>query len=218
VAHEFRTPLSLLSSSLDILDQYGTNLSSEEIDRQNAFIRSASRQLATLANTVLNYSEMIRVKDQGSTTLLDIGRFCQILADEVQAAWAKRHDFEVRIFPECGLLVVNENLLRRVLANLLINAFQYTPPGKTVSLEVSREGNWLKLVVRDQGIGIEKPDLARVFDSFTRGSNVGQRRGMGLGLSIVKDALLKLEGTISIDSTVGTGTKVEVSIPWNVGK
>jgi PAS domain S-box-containing protein len=218
VAHEFRTPLSLLSSSLDILDQYGTTLSSEEIDRQNAFIRSASRHLATLANTVLNYSEMIRVKDHGSTTLLDIGGFCQTLADEVQAAWAKRHDFEVRIFPECGLLVVNENLLRRVVENLLVNAFQYTSPGKTISLEVSREDDWLKLVVRDQGIGIEKTDLARVFDSFTRGSNVGQRRGMGLGLSIVKDALVKLEGTISVDSVVGTGTKVEVRIPWNVGK
>jgi signal transduction histidine kinase len=69
------------------------------------------------------------------------------------------------------------------------------------------------LTIADQGIGMKEDDRQQAFESF-RGRNVGQRRGMGLGLSIVREALLQMGGTVVLTSAVGLGTTVEVAIPW----
>jgi|GEM_PF-1988942 len=214
VAHEFRTPLSLLRSSLDILDRYGERLSEAQRNEQNRYIRSAARQLSNLADTVLTYRTMEKDVWHGKTEPCAIGELCRAIAAETRAAWAGGHDFRVAVGPECGTLLVDTSLFRRVLENLLANAFQYTPPEGTVSLDVRRDGDSLRVVVADQGIGMEAEDRAHVFDSFYRGRNVGQRRGMGLGLSIVRDALHRMNGTIALTSEAGRGTTVAITLPW----
>jgi len=214
-AHEFRTPLSLLQSSLDILDRYGKQLDEEERTTQKRHIRSATQQLTDLAESLLAYRNVeLETGQKAQVVSCDIRMLSRTIAEETQAAKAAGHEFIVTIGEECGLLRIDPTLYRRVLENLLTNAFRYTPPDRQVSLEVVKAGDRLRLTVADQGIGIEQGDLKRIFDPFFRGSNVGQRRGIGLGLSIIHESLTRMGGVISIASTSQLGSKFEVSLPW----
>lgn len=213
VAHEFRTPLALLQSSLEILDRYGERLDREERNVQSRHIRNAARQLMSLANTALTYKR----KEQDAAKLFftpcEIARACRGIAEETEAAWARGHRFAADL-AVAGKMLVDERLFRSILENLLANAFQYTPPGRSVFLEVIRVNAQLRLTIADEGLGIAEEECSQVFKPLFRGDNVGQQRGMGLGLSIVLDAVRLLGGTIDLTSAVGRGTVFVVTIPW----
>ena len=83
-------------------------------------------------------------------------------------------------------------------------------------MRVGRVGSFLEMEIADQGVGIPEEEQARVFEPFFRGSNVGMRRGIGLGLDIVSDALRLLQGTVTLSSNLGEGTTVLVKIPWRI--
>jgi signal transduction histidine kinase len=103
--------------------------------------------------------------------------------------------------------------MRHVLTNLITNAVKYSQPGQPVELRVHADGVDLVCVVQDRGIGIPEADQQRLFNSFHRGSNVGQRQGTGLGLVIVKRCGELHGGSISLQSAPGQGTTVTVRLP-----
>jgi signal transduction histidine kinase len=102
------------------------------------------------------------------------------------------------------------------MENLLTNAFRYTPAGGRVALSVYREKNNLCLEISDTGIGIPHEDLPHIFDPFYRSRNIDGRRGLGLGLTIVHEALMQMGGTITTTSSVGSGTVMSVQIPAGI--
>lgn len=211
VAHEFRTPLSLLTSSVDILDRYGERLSPSERTGQHDHIRNAAGQMSSLVDSVLSFN---RLEGHASHAVpLGITPFCRHLAGEMATIHGSDYEFSVAIADDCGSAMLNEALLRRVMLNLLTNAFRYTPVGGTISLSVMRDKDLLQVVVEDSGIGIPEEDRQRIFETFYRCSNVAGRRGLGLGLYIVHEALSRLGGTITVESSVGSGTTMRVSIP-----
>lgn len=213
VAHEFRTPLSLLTSSTDILDRYGERLSKEQHIKQNGHIRSAARQIASLIDTVLSFNRLETDSIKYTPALQDVRRLCCNIAAEVSTVWGAGRDFQFTMPDDCGTAMLDEILMRRVLENLLTNAFRYTPEGGAVSLQVNREHGRLLLLIKDSGIGIPEEDISHVFEAFYRCRNVEARRGLGLGLSIVREALLRMEGAITVTSVIGEGTAIRVEIP-----
>lgn len=215
VAHEFRTPLSLLTSSLDIIDRYGQFLGQTQLDQQNTHIRNAARHLTALAETVLTYRTMGIDALQADPQPCIIVDLCRTIAEETRVAWSQEHAFRVALqLAEDDILLMDGLLFRRIVANLLANAFQYTPAGGEVIFEARREADSLLLSVADRGIGMELEDLDRIFTAFYRGRNVGSRRGVGLGLNIVHDTVGQLGGTITVTSTIGAGTTFVVTLPW----
>lgn len=213
VAHEFRTPLGLLTISSDILDRYWERLSRKEQIEQNEQIRSAANQLANLIDSVISFNQRGTDTSAHAPIWLDIDKICRDIVAEVETVWGEGQACTVSIAPECGAALLVEPLFRRILGNLLTNAFRYTPAAGTVSLYVRREANRLLLEVADTGIGIPYADLQRIFDAFYRSSNVEGRRGLGLGLSIVQEAVTQMGGTIAVMSEVGTGTVMRVEVP-----
>jgi PAS domain S-box-containing protein len=213
VAHEFRTPLSLLTSSTDILDRYGERLSKKQLTEQNGYIRSAARQMSSLIDSILSFNRLKMDKPNNRSELLDIGRICRTIAAEVSTVWGTGHVFHVEIDSDCGTSFLDVTLFRRVIENLLTNAFRYTPTGGTVSFNVNRDRNRLLIMIADSGIGIPEKDQLLIFDAFYRCLNVETRRGLGLGLSIVHEALTNMDGTIAVESAIGKGTTMRVEIP-----
>jgi signal transduction histidine kinase len=109
--------------------------------------------------------------------------------------------------------MLHECLLHRILENLLTNAFRYTSPEGRIQLNIRRELSLLLMEITDTGIGIGKEDLKLIFNPFHRGRNVEGRRGLGMGLSIVQENLTLLHGTITVSSSVQTGSTFLVKIP-----
>ena len=212
VAHEFRTPLTLLTSSLDILERYNTRLSAEQRRTQEMYLRSASRQLRLLVDSVLTYTNAANNKKITLTIPFDIADLCQLIARETEAAWSQGQRFVTVIPDNLGITALDETLFHRIVKNLLTNAFQYTPVDGSISFRVSRHEQVLHLEIADTGIGIAPDEQQAVFTPFFRGQNVGGQRGMGLGLNLVQEALHKLGGTLTLTSELGQGTTIQVDL------
>jgi signal transduction histidine kinase len=110
--------------------------------------------------------------------------------------------------------LIDAQLLRHILLNLLTNALKYSPPESAVDCSVAAEdAGTLLFSVRDHGIGIPAQDLPRLFETFHRGANVGNVQGTGIGLHIVKQCVDLHRGSIDVDSTPGRGTLFHVRLP-----
>lgn len=213
VAHEFRTPISLLYSSLDILERYGARLNQEQRRTQKQYLRNAVNQLKHLVDTTLAFNRTGGARHAIKPTPVDLGEFCATICREVRSVWSRDHDFQVEISPQTGSMLIDEALFRHIVENLLTNAFLYTPQGGRIRFQAEPRGDQLWLEVTDQGLGIVDEDLPRIFDAFFRGSNVGANRGLGLGLNIVKATVERLGGNITLTSQPGRGTTFRIILP-----
>ena len=101
------------------------------------------------------------------------------------------------------------------MTNLVDNAVKYTADGGKVSVDIARNGRNWAVTVKDTGIGIAKEDIPYIFDRFYRVDKARSRAtgGTGLGLAIVKDVVQQHNGTITVDSTPGSGTAMRVVLP-----
>ena len=213
VAHEFRTPLSLLTSSSDILDRYGNKLSLEQHAEQKRHMRSAMTQLANLVDSVLAFCRQEADNVERTPLLTPAGTLCCTISREIKTALGAEHDFIVNITDCSATALLDEIFFRRVLENILGNAFRYTPAGGVISLTASQKDDRLLLEIADCGIGIPENEQEQIFDQFYRCRNAGSRRGLGLGLYIVREALLQMNGSITLSSRIGEGTTVRLEIP-----
>ncbi|GAA5481278.1 sensor histidine kinase [Haloferula sargassicola] len=213
VSHEFRTPLGIIQSSAEILNDYLDQLDPAERREQLVSITKNSRRMAGLMEDVLLLGRLDSGRMEFVPRPLDPAALCRRLVDEVLSTTEGRCPIE---FSTAGLpseASADERLLRHILLNLLSNAVKYSPPGETVSFRAAAQGDDLVLTVRDRGIGIPTADLPVLFEAFRRGSNVGPAPGTGLGLVIVKQSVELHAGTLAIDTREGGGTTFTVTIP-----
>jgi signal transduction histidine kinase len=134
---------------------------------------------------------------------------------------------ECIVDPAIREAIVDAKIIRHILSNLLSNAVKYSSADQPITVEVKQvagnaqtdghvtkpQGDRLQLKVSDSGIGIPAADLARLFQTFQRASNVGNRPGTGMGLAIVKQFVDLHQGTVRAESVEGKGTTVWVWLP-----
>jgi signal transduction histidine kinase/DNA-binding NarL/FixJ family response regulator len=213
IAQEFRAPLSLLASSTDILGRYGSRLPEAKLEEQHQNIIASTRKFSELLETMMDFCRFDPDTAMDGSMLIDFAKVVEEIVAEFRKNYGSTYRFHVSISPDCGKVFLDEAELRRLLGNLLKNAFRFTLPGGKVTLKVWREKKCLLLELTDSGIGIPPEDRLRVFEPFQCGRNAGAMKGLGLGLSIVRAVIAKLEGTIVLDGKVGEGTSVRVEIP-----
>jgi PAS domain S-box-containing protein len=213
VSHEFRTPLGIIQSSAEILDDYLDQLEAAERSDQLQSIIKNSRRMAGLMEDVLLLGRLDSGRMEYVPGPLDLAALCRRLVDEVISVTEARCPIEFSTADLPTEAMADERLLRHILLNLLNNGVKYSPDGQAVFFNASVEEGALKFVVRDQGIGIPEKDLPSLFEAFRRGSNVGQTPGTGLGLVIVKQSVELHRGTIVVESEQGSGTTFTVTIP-----
>jgi len=117
--------------------------------------------------------------------------------------------------PEGLYMFVDRNRLRQVIANLLDNALKYSRAGGDVKLAAAYQGSEIVITITDSGIGIEREDLARIWDRFYRGDKSRTQRGLGLGLSLVKAMIEAHKGKIEVSSEPGRGSCFLISLPFD---
>ncbi len=208
-SHELRRPLTVLRTNLDILRDPGLPAADRAacLERMSVEARSMS---ALVGDLLL----LTRDKTQSLQRLhVDISSLC---SDEVSRFNLGTGQATIESQIEPGLVVIgDEERLRQMLKNLLENAVNYTPPSGEVRLNLSSDGDVVRLEVQDTGIGIAEGDLERVFDRFYRGDAARAMHGdgVGLGLAIVKYIVEGHGGTISAGRTPGGGATFSVVLP-----
>ncbi len=219
-SHEFRTPLTTIMSTAELLEYY--DWTKEEEVEQLRLIQDSVKQMLQLLEDLL----FIGTADAGQVRFnpapIALNDFCRGLVAEIQrgASWqagvmGTRHNFRFVGPAQTVLACMDKKLLRQLLSNLLANAVKYSPTGGTIQFQLDCQGDKAIFQIQDWGIGIPKEDLPRLFEFFHRGKNVGAIAGTGLGLAIVKKCVDIHEGDITVHSEVGVGTLFTVILPLN---
>jgi len=213
-SHEFRTPLTSIIMSVDLLENFADQWSASKKQTHLQRIRQCSLSMKVLLEDILTIGRAEAGKLDFKPVPLDLEDFCRNLVEEIQLTLGQQHTIRFALQSAIPKLIpLDDKLLRHIFSNLLSNAIKYSPQGGTVDFTVARAGDRLEFAVRDRGIGIPPEDCDRLFDSFHRARNVRDIAGTGLGLTIVKKAVDLHGGSIDFSSQVGQGTTFRVTLP-----
>lgn len=213
ISHEYRTPLTTISSSAEILQNYRHKLDESKQNKHFERIKASVKHLTDLVSDVLFLSRAEFEKLEFQPQSLELVSFFRELVDELQVGVNDGHYLSFSSANESIPFYGDAKLLRQTLTNLISNAIKYSPKGGNVSIRLTCTGKQVIIRVSDEGIGIPIDDQTKLFESFSRASNVGMISGTGLGLSIVKKCVERHSGHITVESEVGLGTTFTVSLP-----
>jgi signal transduction histidine kinase len=213
-SHEFRTPLAGIMHSAEILKEYGHDLLPAKRDRYHGLILGGAKRIDNLIEEVLILGKTQAGRLTCRPHSLDLRAFVDRCLSElpINAASIARVRVSLNLAKDTHPL--DAALLRHSLMNLLANGLKYSGPDKPVDLRIGdQDGRLLIIEVEDYGIGVPPKDLPDLFTPFHRGSNIGNVKGSGVGLSIVKSCVDVHRGTIDVVSEVDKGSKFTVRIP-----
>ena len=212
VSHELRTPITALSLNVDLLE-HGKP---EKREKYMQAIRQQVQREAQLIEDILNLSRLELGADKVQFAPVALNSLiAQIVAVHQPAVDAK--NVTLTFTPNSDLPVVRgeENQLAQVITNLIGNAVNYTLTGGITVSAVPTEDH-VVIEVRDTGLGIAPEDVPHLFERFYRGGRTRNIRGTGLGLAIAQEIVDLHGGTIDVDSQVGVGTTVTVTLPLGI--
>jgi len=218
MSHELRTPLNAILGFSDLL--YHDQTLSDENRKTMGIINRSGENLLTLINSVLDLAKIEAGKIALEEAVFDL----PLMLDETthlmrQRAESQGLTLSLEKDPHLVRAIsADEVKLRQVLLNLVGNALKFTPQGEIVIRAASRPGasgeGWLlTLEVSDTGIGIAPADQERIFDSFVQLSTGAEAKGTGLGLTITRQFLELMGGTIRVESTPGKGSAFCIEVP-----
>ena len=217
MSHELRTPLNAILGLAEML-QYDLDSSLTEQQRQLQVIQDSGQHLLALINDILDIARAGTGEFQLDFTAVNVESVCQASLQLVkQAAAQKRHRISTRIDSTVDTIQADDRRLKQILVNLLSNAVKFTPSQGEIGLEVIEEEDGLRFVVWDTGIGIASDAMKRLFKPFVQLDNrfAREHSGSGLGLSLVYHMVEMHGGSVTVESTIGKGSRFTVSLPWN---
>lgn len=212
-SHEFRNPLGITLSAVELLQRYRDRISEEKQEKLLQDIHSATVRMSGLMEQVLLLGSAEAGKLAWNPAPLDLPVLCAKLVDEGLSATNARCPVTFTCDGDFSDASMDEDLLRHIVSNLLSNAVKYSPEGSMVSFNLYREGDEAALRIEDLGIGIPEADQVKLYEAFHRASNVGETSGTGLGLLLVKRCVDLHHGSIHLQSKVGVGTTFTVRVP-----
>jgi signal transduction histidine kinase len=243
LSHEFRTPLSTIYLSTDLLETQSHKLSEEKKAKRYTHIRQAISRMTAMLDDITTISKSELGKLKPNPTIFSLENFCFSLIEDFQELVGDSRILNFINHSSYTNAYLDDKLLHLILHNLLSNAIKYSYHGGFVSLhlECFRENTKLKhsqdrdfslatsqppytqkplsncsvaiFRVQDSGIGIPHEAQAHLFESFFRAQNVGKTPGYGLGLTVVKNYVDILGGEIAVESELGAGSTFTVTLP-----
>ncbi len=213
VSHEFRTPLGVAVSAVDLLRHYEDRIGPERRRELQDDIDRALGEMSGLMEQVLFLGRVGAGKVGGAWSPIDLAKSLHQIVDETLAATPGTRVVHRQCPTDLADARGDATLLRHIVSNLVGNAMKYSPQGTDVRVSVRREGRMAVIGVADHGIGIPEKDRDRLFEAFHRCGNAESIPGTGLGLSIVKTCVDAHGGEIRFESEEGRGTTFTVRLP-----
>ncbi len=212
IAHELRTPLSLILGHAEAVHDGVLPPSEKSFE----IIREEALRLERLIDDL----RVLSLADAGELSLefqpADVGEWLRGVSERYQRLVEEKNiELAVEIAPDLPKVDMDSARMAQVMTNVLDNALRYTPKGGKIFLSASMAAEGLRLVIQDSGLGVSQEDLERIFDRFYRTDPSRQRGdgGSGLGLAIAKSLVEKHGGSIRAQSEPGEGLRIEICLP-----
>jgi len=202
ISHEFRNPLAVIDSQVQLLDkEHGQGR--DTLAQRLPVVRNAVGRLASMFDQWLASDRLGQSLQEVAPHPIPLRDWLEHLVEGLYCL--SEHRIELRFEPGIDLVCADDHLLEIALANLVENASKYSPPGSAIRLETRRRPGQVGIAVIDQGPGIAPEHQRSVFEDFYRVQPEGGVRGMGLGLSIVQRIVQAHDGELALDSGPGLG-------------
>jgi PAS domain S-box-containing protein len=213
VSHEFRTPLTTIYSSVELIERYGAKWDKSKKGNHFLKIKRSIDHLTKMLEEMLLLSRSESSNIKFKPEFINLNKFCISLINDSNSLLSKDHLLKYIIdIPDKNYLI-DQSLLQVILTNLISNAIKYSPGGGEISLSVSIKKKKLIFRVKDNGIGISKENLNRIFIPFFRTHETSTITGSGLGLSIAKNYSKHHNGIIEVKSSLGKGSVFTLLLP-----
>lgn len=210
-SHELRTPLSTILLSAESLQLNRDELSEAQKQNNIQRIYLTAKRMSQQITDLLTLTRAEVGKLEFNPELLEVEPFCQQVLEELEDNIHQR----VSLTSHCQNMKAfwDKKLVRSLLTNLLFNAAKYSPNNLSVQMILRCDHQTAIVEICDRGIGIPVAEQAQIQEAFSRGSNVGDVAGTGLGLAVVKTCVELHRGEWAIESEEGQGTTVTVKLP-----
>lgn len=216
VSHELKTPLTTIKSYTETLMHTEINDCST-IEHFLRIIDEETDRMSRLVRNLLQLSKLDYKQEKWFKKDTNLVNVVKTALSKVEMTAANKDQQLISLFdPKQRIMtVIDRDRIDQVLLNVLTNAIKYTPEGGKIEVDVFSEDPMAKVVIADSGIGIAEKEIPRVFERFYRVDKARSREmgGTGLGLSIAKQIVEEHGGTIAIQSKLGEGTRVTISLP-----
>jgi len=217
VSHELRTPLTVVSGFVETVVDGLDDLDRADVTRFLNLVLEQSSRMQHLIEDLLALSELETGAPAPTEQRVDVGKLVRRVSDEATVLSGGRHRIAVLLDENDGedVLLGSEKELHSAFANLATNAVRYTPDGGTIRIRWQRTAQGAEFCVEDDGIGVDPAHLGRLTERFFRVDRGRSREtgGTGLGLAIVKHVASRHQGQLSIDSTLGVGSRFCIAFP-----
>jgi len=217
ISHELKTPLT----GLKLLSETLLRSIDDDPSSSRVFIKRLDKELSTLINMVrklIDLSKLETTQDDSEKEPVNLGELVNEVGSSFsQLAVSKGLSLNIDISDNMPLIEGDKDQLLTLIRNLIDNAIRYTPSGGKIDVNVKDNNNNVMLSVSDNGIGLAKREIPRIFERFYRVDKARSREtgGTGLGLSIVKHIAENHQASIDVESSLGIGSKFIVRFPIN---
>ncbi len=215
VSHELKTPLTSIKALTERLLE-GKVKSKEKMHHYFTVIDQDANRLTRLVKNILDFSKMEAGKKEYHFKSTDITSWLNETIDDFSKDHIHDHiEINTHFDPDIPTVAIDRDALSQCVYNLLDNAIKFSPKLKTVDVHLNKTSGFIRIGVKDQGVGIPKEDLNRVFEKFYQGrSSVRDSiKGTGLGLALVKHTLEAHGGRVELKSSPGNGSTFTLNLP-----
>ncbi len=217
VSHELRTPLTSMRSYIEALEEGAwkdENLAPQFL----SVTREETDRMIRLVNDLLQLSKMDNTDDNLNKELIDFNMFIHKIINRFEMSEGKNATF-IRDIPKNGIFVeIDPDKMTQVFDNVITNALKYSTEGGNITFSIKEQEQQIIVSVSDNGVGIPKENIDKIFDRFFRVDKARTRKmgGTGLGLAISKEIIEAHNGRIWANSKEGYGTSVYITLPCEV--
>lgn len=213
VSHEFRTPLTLIKSSVQMVRKFRDKLTSKEQEDYLERIVFSVDNLTDLIENVIFIGKNDAKKLIVNKSDINIEELLKELCELFVVSSKDYILFDYQIDIATRIIHTDEKILRIVLTNLISNAIKYSGSSDKIILKTGMKDKEVYILVKDFGIGIPPEEQERIFELFYRAKNVNSVSGTGLGLTVVTESLTKLDGRLELNSKIDEGSEFTIYLP-----
>jgi signal transduction histidine kinase len=212
-SHEFRTPLTSINATTDVILNYADKLSKEDIEKRLYKIKNEIADMTTTLEDILIIGKAEAQKLKFTPVEIDFVKNVKFIIDQFQLAQIEPREIVYEFSDDSILINADPKWIKNIVINLISNAIKYSKPTTKVEIGIKKENETVILTFSDKGVGISKKDQKKLFEPFHRGENVDEISGTGLGLAVVQKAVELHNGKILFTSELNKGTTFKIILP-----